>query len=626
MLDVRTRAQSNEMSDLGHVNDATSRRSLYVPSPPCRRDIWMSYIVAILGQVAFLAVLESLMPHFPIGEFPIVNVLPMMAVAYFLGAGPIAVAFVVNLAAFVYLFVHPQWSFRVSGFHAWANIVTYFVALSIVVCSMTVIRHGKRRLQERNQRLALLSNTAAQLLVSDQPQALAQSLCERVMTHLNCHVFFNFLANEERGCLRLNACAGIPEDVAKNIEWLEYGAAVCGCAARDGCRIVAEDIFNTPDPRTDLVKSFGIQAYACHPLLGRGGRVLGTLSFGSKTKRHFSDDDLALMKTVADQVATAMERARLLEAERLQGEALRSSMERLRLAQDAADCGVWEWDLQTNENIWSDELWRLYGVARNSCKPTYEAWRGIVHPDDREQAEKAVQEAARNGSELNLEFRVRHNDGSERWLMSKGRPFSDVSGGQRYIGIVMDITGRKQAEQAQKELEDHKREFYQHTILAATNGKLMITERVEIEAMAGPVRSSWKFNGSQDLCRVRDEAVEAATSLGLEHSQLNGFASCVGEATSNACKHAGGGTASLHESDGQLFFVVADNGPGIDTANLPDVALVRGYTTTGTLGMGYKLMMASAERVYLATGSDGTVVAVEMRLHKNSSAATDLSL
>src|SRR5208337_1024494 len=82
--------------------------------------------------------------------------------------------------------------------------------------------------------------------------------------------------------------------------------------ARDRERIVAEDIFNTPDIRTELVKSCGIQAYACHPLEVQG-KIIGTLSFGTKTSTHFSAEDLALMKTVADQVATAMEKISLVD-------------------------------------------------------------------------------------------------------------------------------------------------------------------------------------------------------------------------------------------------------------------------------------------------------------------------
>jgi PAS domain S-box-containing protein len=162
-------------------------------------------------------------------------------------------------------------------------------------------------------RLRILSDTAGRLLAAGDPQRIVNELCLEVMAYLDCQAFFNFLADEAVGRLQLNAWAGIPEEEARKIEWLDYGAAVCGCAARDGCRIVAEHIPTTPDVRTELVKSYGIKAYACHPLLGRRGRVIGTLSFGTRNRETFSAEDLSLMKAVADQVAVAMERMRLID-------------------------------------------------------------------------------------------------------------------------------------------------------------------------------------------------------------------------------------------------------------------------------------------------------------------------
>ncbi|MBP1700712.1 MAG: sensory transduction histidine kinase, partial [Deltaproteobacteria bacterium] len=165
----------------------------------------------------------------------------------------------------------------------------------------------------RKKRSQLLSSTASKLLATDNPQGIVYELCQEVMAYLDCDVFFNYIAVEEKQRLHLNACAGIPEETSKEIEWLDYGVAVCGCAARDACRIVAEDILNSADPRTDLVKSFGIKAYACHPLFS-GGRVIGTLSFGTRTRTAFTEEELSLMKTVGDQVAIAMEGARLIQA------------------------------------------------------------------------------------------------------------------------------------------------------------------------------------------------------------------------------------------------------------------------------------------------------------------------
>ena len=65
------------------------------------------------------------------------------------------------------------------------------------------------------------------------------------MEHLDCQVFFNYLVDEQADRLHLNSCAGIAKKEASRIEWLDYGVAVCGCAVRDGKRIVAEDIPTT---------------------------------------------------------------------------------------------------------------------------------------------------------------------------------------------------------------------------------------------------------------------------------------------------------------------------------------------------------------------------------------------
>jgi len=130
-------------------------------------------------------------------------------------------------------------------------------------------------------------------------------------------------------------------------------------------------------------------------------------------------------------------------------EALRGSEERLRLALKAAQSGTWEWDLRTSENVWSEELWPLYSLEPHGCEPSYDSWAQTIYPEDRARTEYAVQEAARQGTELNAEWRVREGDHPGRWLMSRAEPVRDAQGQVvRYRGIVVDITARKRAEEA----------------------------------------------------------------------------------------------------------------------------------------------------------------------------------
>lgn len=159
----------------------------------------------------------------------------------------------------------------------------------------------------RNVRFRLLSETASRLLSSEEPEEIVQAICRDVMNFLDCHVFFNFLVDEEASHLYLNAYAGIPEAEADKIATMDFGVGICGCVARDGTRIIAEHIQERLDEKVDLLEGYGVKAYACHPLISKGV-VIGTLSFGTKTRLTFAKEDLELMRTFSDQVATAMAR------------------------------------------------------------------------------------------------------------------------------------------------------------------------------------------------------------------------------------------------------------------------------------------------------------------------------
>jgi len=127
---------------------------------------------------------------------------------------------------------------------------------------------------------------------------------------------------------------------------------------------------------------------------------------------------------------------------------LRASERRLRLALDAAQAGSWEWFLETNNNYWSDELWALYGLPAHSCTPSYEAWRNSIHPDDRDRVEAIIHTARERGEGFEAEYPLCLPPGeTPRWLMCRGQPVVGDDGRiGSYIGIVLDVTARRQAE------------------------------------------------------------------------------------------------------------------------------------------------------------------------------------
>lgn len=133
--------------------------------------------------------------------------------------------------------------------------------------------------------------------------------------------------------------------------------------------------------------------------------------------------------------------------------ALANSELRMRLAQDAAHAGSWEWTLADNRNYWSESLWALYGLTIGACEPTYGNWIASIHPDDRKRVAAVIGAAAAAGHEFEVQWRVNRLEGEpDRWLLARGRPIVGPAGAaDRYIGIVIDITERMRAEQALRE-------------------------------------------------------------------------------------------------------------------------------------------------------------------------------
>ena len=178
--------------------------------------------------------------------------------------------------------------------------------------------------------------------------------------------------------------------------------------------------------------------------------------FRISTKRIIVDNELFLVSSGID-----------IEEYKNKEKELTIGNEQLRFILSESCTGSWEWDMKTNSNKWSDEIWRLYGLEKNSCEPSYENWKKSIIEDDRENIEQQVFEASKKGIPFRIEWRVLYADGSLHWLMSRGIPFMDTDGGvSRYIGIVIDISDLKEAENALRKSEERFRRFFeQHSAL-----------------------------------------------------------------------------------------------------------------------------------------------------------------
>ena len=119
----------------------------------------------------------------------------------------------------------------------------------------------------------------------------------------------------------------------------------------------------------------------------------------------------------------------------------------LKLALEAAQFGISDWDLATGRMVWSDLRKAMSGLPPDT-EMSYEISMGTVHPDDRAQLEAAKTLLLDTEVDGREEYRTLWSDGTVRWLYAQGRIFADAAGRPvRYIGITLDITARKQAEE-----------------------------------------------------------------------------------------------------------------------------------------------------------------------------------
>lgn len=198
-------------------------------------------------------------------------------------------------------------------------------------------------------------------------------------------------------------------------------------------------------------------------------------------------------------------------------------------------------------------------------------------------------------------------------ILFEGKPAAQI--------IVRDISDRVQAQRerdmARQRLLDSEREkkrFYREIIRAITNGRFCLVEPSQVPTHGQPALAL-SLDGEGSYRTLRQRIRELAQQAGMSEEDTRDLVLAAGEAATNAIKHGKDSYCKVFLAPERIAVRVGDHGPGIQPENLPAQLLLPGFSTKVSLGMGYTIMLQLADRIWLATGPQGTILQVEKWIH-----------
>ena len=199
----------------------------------------------------------------------------------------------------------------------------------------------------------------------------------------------------------------------------------------------------------------------------------------------------------------AAQLARQLQASETE---LRETQERMELAANAAELGMWMWDIVRDE-VWITDKGRALFDFAPSEKLDFDRFRSRLHPDDRESVLQAVEKSLRTGAEYESEYRAVLPDGQVRWIAGRGQvEFNGDGQPVRMRGVAVDITKRKQAEEQTAHHRNEIAHLSRVTTLGELSGSIAHELSLPLSAILSNAQAAQRVlaHGGADLAEVRE--------------------------------------------------------------------------------------------------------------------------
>ena len=341
---------------------------------------------------------------------------------------------------------------RIMPYRTLENVISGTV---LTFVDVTSLRLARNRAEEWAQRQSAI----AQLGIYTLQQNSAAAVCERAVSII-CETLSSsacglFVCQSDRPTeLLLKSGNGWPSD---DFEQATVSAldSHAGYSLSTRQPTIVEDFESesrfSPSP---LLQTLNIKSGVSAVVYGSNNEVYGVLTSYRAYDCPFTLEDVSFLQAIANALAATIQRERAALA-------LEKNRERLDLAIDAGNMGIWELDLATRKSTWNSIEYSLLGLTPEEiAEPSAELFYRYVYPGDVLSLQQAVDRAIEHKTELDTEFRILRDGSPLRWLAAKARVICDAQGNPiKMIGVNYDITERKQNEESLQESDRRKNDF-----------------------------------------------------------------------------------------------------------------------------------------------------------------------
>ncbi|MCH8919438.1 MAG: PAS domain S-box protein [Chloroflexi bacterium] len=239
--------------------------------------------------------------------------------------------------------------------------------------------------------------------------------------------------------------------LAKNVAGQPTGPDEFTLNRKDGSQVTVE------------VRTFPVRINSQTLVLGIARDVTERKRAEEALRKAHDELEIRVRERTAE-LTSVNERLQLELTERKQAEeALRESEERFQLAVEASDTGFWDWHIGSNQVYFSRRWKAQLGHQEHEIANRLDEWADRLHPDDQDQILATLQSYLANPwPNFEAEYRLRHKDGSYRWILSRAALLKDDQGTPyRMLGSHVDLTERKENAEALRESEERLRSIFE---------------------------------------------------------------------------------------------------------------------------------------------------------------------